>query len=98
MVPYMKMAEIRYEAEVVVVGGGLAGCCAALAAARRGKQVLLIEQNGCLGGLATLGHVSPLDAVKARDGTPFWRSCDPNFSTIWKKIRKPTAVIDPIIR
>ena len=71
MIPYTKMAEIRYEAEVVVVGGGLAGCCAAVAAARRGKQVLLIEQNGCLGGLATLGHVSPLDAVKARDGTPF---------------------------
>lgn len=62
---------IRYKADVIVVGGGLAGCSAAIAAARKGCDVLLIEQNGILGGMATIGHVSPLDAVTTRSGKSF---------------------------
>ena len=45
--------------DVLVAGGGLAGVMAAVAAAREGKQVLLIEQYGCLGGMATAGLVFP---------------------------------------
>lgn len=62
---------IRYHADVVVLGGGLAGVAAAIAAARCGKRILLLEQSGCLGGLATNGHVSPFDATADRDGHPF---------------------------
>ncbi|MGI8827594.1 MAG: FAD-dependent oxidoreductase [Chloroflexota bacterium] len=40
--------ETQYE--VVVVGGGSAGCAAVIAAARHGRQVLLIERYGFLGG------------------------------------------------
>ncbi len=54
---------IRYETDVAVVGGGVAGVAAAVAAARGGKKTLLIEKSGCLGGLATNGHVSPFDAT-----------------------------------
>lgn len=44
-------------ADVAVVGGGIAGVAAALAAARQGMQVVLLEKQFGLGGLATLGHV-----------------------------------------
>jgi hypothetical protein len=43
------------EADVVVVGGGTTGPIAAIAAARRGKNVVLIERFGSLGGILTLG-------------------------------------------
>ena len=66
-----KEISIRYETDIAVVGGGVAGCGAAIAAAREGKKVLLIEKSGCLGGLATNGHVSPFDATKDRNGRPF---------------------------
>ena len=42
-------------ADVVVVGGGLGGVSAALAAARAGSEVILLEANGFLGGVATAG-------------------------------------------
>ncbi len=45
------------EADIVVVGGGPSGIGAALAAARNGAKVLLLEQYGALGGLATAGLV-----------------------------------------
>ena len=41
--------------EILVVGAGPAGLSAAITAARAGKKVLLVEQNGYLGGNATLG-------------------------------------------
>ncbi len=37
--------------DVLVAGGGIAGCTAALAAARAGAKTMLIERNGCLGGV-----------------------------------------------
>jgi len=46
----------RYD--VVVVGGGVAGIAAALAAKRSGADVLLLEREYSLGGLATLGLVT----------------------------------------
>jgi hypothetical protein len=45
------------EADVLVAGGGPAGAAAAIAAARDGANVLLIEQLGFLGGMATAGLV-----------------------------------------
>ena len=47
------------DADVLVVGGGPAGVCAAIAAARHGARVVLAEQGGCLGGMATRGLVGP---------------------------------------
>lgn len=48
---------VRHEADVLVVGGGSAGVAAAVAAARNGADVLLVERNGYLGGLATGGLI-----------------------------------------
>ncbi|MDR1067734.1 MAG: FAD-dependent oxidoreductase [Clostridiales Family XIII bacterium] len=46
------------QADVLVAGGGIAGIAAAAAAARGGKNVLLIEREYGLGGMATLGLVT----------------------------------------
>ena len=46
--------------DVLVAGAGASGMCAALAAAREGKQVLLVERTGLLGGTNTQSLVGPL--------------------------------------
>ena len=50
---------VKCGCDVVVVGGGPAGFCAAVAAARNGANTVLVEQNGCGGGMATAGLVGP---------------------------------------
>lgn len=53
------MKILNQKFDVVVVGGGLAGTASAISAAREGLNVLLIEQYGFLGGMATMGLVNP---------------------------------------
>lgn len=52
------MVEEHYD--VVVAGGGPAGFIAAVAAARMGARTVLIEKQGCLGGIATSGMVAQI--------------------------------------
>ena len=70
-IDFNKKINIYYDVDVAVLGGGIAGTAAAVAAAREGKSVLLVESSGCLGGLATNGHVSPFDATADRKGRTF---------------------------
>lgn len=51
---------ITDEPDVLVCGGGPAGVGAALAAARQGASVTLVENQICLGGMATSGMVNRL--------------------------------------
>lgn len=53
-----KLIEVKKQCDVLVAGGGIAGIAAALAAARNGADVLLLEREYTLGGLATLGLVT----------------------------------------
>ena len=53
-----KQLPVAAETEILVVGGGPAGFGAALHAARMGRQVMLIEQSGAVGGVATSGIMS----------------------------------------
>lgn len=46
---------VRGEYDVIVCGSGPSGVSAALRAARLGAKTVLIEQNGCLGGMWTAG-------------------------------------------
>lgn len=46
------------EVDVLVCGGGPAGLGAAIRAAREGVSVMLVESQGCLGGIATAGMMS----------------------------------------
>lgn len=48
------------KADVAIVGGGSAGLAAALAAARQGAEVVLIERDEILGGMATTAQVHSL--------------------------------------
>ncbi|HIC88084.1 MAG TPA: FAD-dependent oxidoreductase [Anaerolineae bacterium] len=48
---------ILRQVEIAVIGGGPAGLGAAIAAARMGREVVLVERYGHLGGLATGGLV-----------------------------------------
>ncbi len=47
-----------YHCDVCVAGGGIAGIAAALSAARNGADVILLEKQFMLGGLATAGLVT----------------------------------------
>lgn len=47
--------EVRHSVDVCVLGGGSAGTAAAVTAARQGRKVLLIEGQGCFGGMGTSG-------------------------------------------
>lgn len=51
---------VRNRCDVLVVGAGPAGVGAAIAAARAGASVTIVEEGGKLGGMWTLGLVSPL--------------------------------------
>lgn len=51
---------IKKEYDVIVAGGGMSGTCAAIAAARNDLSVLLIDQNGYLGGTLTANGVGPM--------------------------------------
>ena len=46
------------EVDVLVCGGGPAGIGAAIRAARLGVSVMVVESQGCLGGIATAGMMS----------------------------------------
>ena len=52
-----RRTSILRRTEVAVIGGGPAGLGAAIAAARMGRDVVLVERCGYLGGLATGGLV-----------------------------------------
>lgn len=67
-ISYTKNIPTVGEYDVVVLGGGPSGVCAAIEAARSGSKVLLAEATGMLGGMATLGLVSPFMTVYDRDG------------------------------
>ena len=57
------------EAEVIVAGAGVAGCAAAHAAATAGAKTVLVERNGCLGGVATASLMANIgNAFLTADG------------------------------
>jgi hypothetical protein len=62
-----RQLEVLAEADVVVAGGGPAGFPAAIAAARHGAKVVLVEQYGFLGGMATAGLVGPILGHRAHN-------------------------------
>ena len=72
MTRYMVLPEARVpvaaDVDVLVCGGGPAGFAAAVAAARQGADTLIVEQPGCLGGMATSGLVGGFERTVGREG------------------------------
>ncbi|HOV21911.1 MAG TPA: FAD-dependent oxidoreductase [bacterium] len=56
-IEFKENLNVKYEVDVVVVGGGTAGFAAAISSAENGMKTMLIEKQGALGGLVTLGLV-----------------------------------------
>ena len=50
---------IQVQTDILIIGAGIAGISAAVKAGRLGAQVILIERYPFLGGMATVGMVSP---------------------------------------
>ena len=50
--------EFTKHTDILVLGSGPAGFCAAYTAAKLGAKVLLVEQNGDVGGISTSGLMS----------------------------------------
>ena len=60
-------AEHAASYDVIVCGGGPGGCAAAIAAARKGLKTIIIEQSGCLGGVATNSLIGVWLGTYSRD-------------------------------
>lgn len=65
---FVSEAPLVASVDVLVCGGGPAGIGAAVAAARQGASTILIEQQGCLGGVATNTLVGVWLGSYSRDG------------------------------
>ena len=65
-----RQAVITARPDVLVVGGGPAGIGAAIGAARAGAEVVLAEQYGFLGGMATVALVMPWMSFHTRRPAP----------------------------
>ena len=59
---------VRNECDILVVGAGPAGMGAAITAARKGAKVTLVEYGGKLGGMWTLGLLSPFFDNQKKEG------------------------------
>lgn len=59
---------VKGDFDVIVCGGGPAGFTAALAAARTGAKTMLLEVNGCVGGVWTAGMLSWIIDAKNKGG------------------------------
>ncbi|MBE6632758.1 MAG: FAD-dependent oxidoreductase [Ruminococcaceae bacterium] len=91
---YVKEITKIRSCQVAVCGGGFAGFAAAYAAAREGLRVLLIERNGALGGVGTLGLVNHLLGARAFVGKECKTCVGGLFAQIEDTLLKRCAAID----
>ncbi|HXK72260.1 MAG TPA: FAD-dependent oxidoreductase, partial [Clostridia bacterium] len=66
---YIKDIQTKYSYELVVCGGGMSGFASAISAASKGIKTLIVERNGCLGGVATSCMVNHLLGAKHVDSS-----------------------------
>ena len=71
-----RTAKVLPETDVLVVGGGPAGIGAALGATEAGARVLLVEQDGFLGGCATAGLVLTMASYHTSSNIPLRKARD----------------------
>ena len=83
-------------ADVVVCGGGPAGIAAAIAAARKGARVVLIELQGCLGGVWTSGLLTSVLDFENKKGlmAEFVEKLESRGGRAVNKLNQPTKTFD----
>ncbi|HQN27061.1 MAG TPA: FAD-dependent oxidoreductase [Mesotoga sp.] len=74
---------IRLKKDVVIVGAGISGVHAAIAAGKAGLDVLLVEREGSVGGISTLGLCNPF--------MRFWLDSGSLVGGIFEEILKDLA-------
>ena len=89
------------QSDIVISGAGPAGISAAIAAARQGFQVLLLEQTGALGGMATSGLVPMFapssDGVRVLYGGIFPEILDEMCRRMKSDVNNGWQIINPEI-
>ena len=91
---YIKEITKVRSCQVAICGGGFAGFAAAYAAAREGMKVLLIERNGALGGVGTLGLVNHLLGARAFEGKTCKTCVGGLFARIEEELLKRSAAVN----
>lgn len=92
---YQKELPCYREVDVLVVGAGPAGIGAAVCAARNGAKTLVFDQNGCVGGAATVGLVGPfMTSFDARNEKMIIRGV---FEELVRRMIAKGGAIDPAI-
>ena len=91
---YTKEIQNKGSFDIIVCGGGFSGFSAAYAAAREGANVLLIERNGCLGGVGTQGLVNHILGERLIDNYQFHTCIGDIFDKIEQAILKDGAGVD----
>lgn len=90
-----KEVKLYGEYDLVVCGGGFSGFATAYSAAREGLKVLLIEKNGCLGGVGTSCLVNHILGERLIDKDfKLTDSIKGLFSTIEERLLKDGSAID----
>lgn len=84
------MSKLEKKYDVIVAGAGIAGISAAVKAGEMGASVLLAEQYGFVGGMATAGMVSPF-MLNQVNGDPLTKGV---FERLQLKMQKMNGMID----
>lgn len=91
---YSKKIEIKENYDLVVCGGGFSGFAVAYCAAREGLKVILVERNGCLGGVGTNGLVNHILGERYLEDNKIYTCIGGLFSNIENKLLKTDGAID----
>ena len=82
--------------DLVVCGGGMTGVACAVSAARQGLKTVIIEKQGCLGGVGTSGQVNHiLGGGYHDDKTQYHQVIGGIFEELSKKMISLDSAIDP---
>lgn len=92
-ITFEKQLPVYRDVDVLVVGAGPAGIGAAVCAARAGAKTLVFDQNGCVGGQATVGLVGPfMTSYDAKNEVPVIRGV---FEEIVERMKALNGAVDP---
>ena len=91
---YPEKLKIKENYDIVVCGGGFAGFSAAYSAAREGAKVLIIDKNGCLGGVGTAGLVNHILGARLILDDKIYQSVGGLYKTLEQRLVTKGFAVD----